>query len=876
VRLLRRLDGTGRGRLVVALWTALALAVVGGAVVFAGPDKVPLSGFRKAGHWVFDNTLGAAFHIDGPTKNVDGKVTGFAGAGHAAALTVQGPARGYVLRPGSIDVFDTPSLTVDTNIPMNISEEPVGLEVTGGPYLVYRQTGTAVRLDVPPVVIQLGGPVGDPVTTEDGTVWLQRTDTGAMCRIKPGVGGIQCGSRAPAGHHGQLAVISGMPAFVDVTAATVQAIRGDGPSLGTAVPLPTQIPAGAKLGNADVEGRLPVVDGGHSAMLLVDLRQFLGHGSGGDVPPVQVRLAAGEYSQIAVGAGTVALLNRTTSEVLVFDGQGHPKGSAPVPGGSQDVKITRGEDQRLYVDNAAGTHTLVVDHDGSVTSVPLGGANLPSANNPLPTPPAAPPKAPTVKNPPPNQPVKKAAPGAPGRVTGQPGNAQARITWDAAAPNGAAITGYSVTWRSPDGASGAVQVAGNQLTAVATGLRNGTGYVATVVAHNSVGDGPPGPSAPFTPSSEVPGAPGAVKADASRGDGTVAVSWSAADGQGHTIAHYDVTAKGSDGSTAQVAQTSGTSATVTGLGLGVSYTFTVTATNDLGTTGQPSAPSNATTPFQPAGAPTGVTVAVRDGGATITWSAPDLRGGTLQHYVVDATGQPARTVDSGPVSFDGLTNGTTYTFSVHAVTRGAGGGPDHDGAAASSRGTPGRTASADVVGATLSGDRQVTVRLSLNLYNSGAATCRLIFNGAQRWSGGCADSITVGGLDYGTTYDIYASLVNAYGTGPTGSHGSVTTNAPPPPPPSVSVGRGGHYSGSACTSASCAYVTVTLNNFAAGTRYTVTCVTSGPSGGSGDYYTYSVTTNGAGASTSSTCFYGYPGQSVWARVNGTESNHFVW
>jgi hypothetical protein len=168
------------------------------------------------------------------------------------------------------------------------------------------------------------------------------------------------------------------------------------------------------------------------------------------------------------------------------------------------------------------------------------------------------------------------------------------------------------------------------------------------------------------------------------------------------------------------------------------------------------------------------------------------------------------------------------------------------------------------------------VHLNLVLYNSGPATCRLIFNGAQRWSGGCTDTVTVGGLDYNTDYDVYASLVNAYGTGPTGAHGSVHTNNPPPPPPAVAVGRGAPHTGTGCTSAACGYVTVTLSNFAANTRYTVTCVTSGPNGGTGDYFNYTVTTNGSGASTSNVCFYGYTGQSVWARVNGVESGHLTW
>src|SRR4051794_4699529 len=180
-----RLSGAKRAHLVVGARTAVAVCLVGTVVVAGAAEKVPFDGFRQAGHWVFGQTVGAAFHIDGATKNVDAKVTNFAG-GKAGGLAVQGDQHGFVLRAGTLDVFDIPTLTVDTSIPMGITEEPVALEVSGGPYLVYRATGTAVRLGVPPTVIQLGGTVADPVATDDGSLWVHRTDTGAICRIRSG------------------------------------------------------------------------------------------------------------------------------------------------------------------------------------------------------------------------------------------------------------------------------------------------------------------------------------------------------------------------------------------------------------------------------------------------------------------------------------------------------------------------------------------------------------------------------------------------------------------------------------------------------------------------------------------------------------------
>ncbi|WP_433046474.1 fibronectin type III domain-containing protein [Dactylosporangium sp. CS-033363] len=857
----------GRGRVVVAAWCVLGLAAAGLVVAAGTGYQAPLSGLRKAGHWVFDTAAGAAFHIDGPTKNLDAKIGGFPGANHLPGFTIQGSSKGYVVHGRTIDVFDTPTLSVNTSIPMTVDEQPVGLEVNGGPYLVYRATGTAVRLDVPPLVIQLGGPVADPVATEDGTVWLRRTDSGALCHIAPGASGIACAGNVPDGHTGALAVISGHASFVDATDATVRPVGPDG--LGPAKALGVAVPAGATLGNADVDGRLPIVDKGRPQLLLADVT------SGG--APVAVPLAAGDYGQVAVGEGTVAVVNATTGEVLTFDAKGNPKAKLPVPGGAKGVQITKGQDQRLYVDTANGTHTLVVDHDGSVTAVPIGGSQLPQAN-PTPSTPAAPPatQPATTKTAPPPTTTKKAAPGAPGAVNARPGNGQAQLSWGAAAANGDAVQAYTVAWRGDDGSTGTADVPGNRLTTDLTGLRNGVTYTATVTARNGVGTGPAATSAPFKPSSEVPGAPGGVRASAAAADGSVAVSWDAANGQGHTITRYDVTATGSDGSTAPAGTATGTTATVNGLTLGVTYQFTVTATNDLGTTGPASAAGGGATPFKAAAAPGGVKAAVRDGGATLSWNAPNLNGGTLDHYVVTATGRPDQDVTAGPVSFDGLANGTAYTFTVKAVTKGKEGGGTRDGATGTAAGTPGRTATADVTGVSLSGDRQATVNLNVNLYNSGAGTCQLVFNGALRWSGGCAGSVVVGGLSYSTTYDVYAQVVNAYGTGPAGAHGSVRTNDAPPPA-TISVSKGGRYSGSACTSSSCAYLTVTLANFAANTKYSVICTSGGPAGGSGDYYQYDVTTNGSGASTSSTCFYGYPGQQVWAHVvSGPTSNTLTW
>jgi hypothetical protein len=191
--------------------------------------------------------------------------------------------------------------------------------------------------------------------------------------------------------------------------------------------------------------------------------------------------------------------------------------------------------------------------------------------------------------------------------------------------------------------------------------------------------GVPSVSAPLNLSAApaVPAAPTEVKATASAGSATV--TWAAPSPGTSPITSYTVTPY--VGSTAQTPVTiagspPAASATVTGLTNGTTYTFTVSATNAVGT-GPASAASNAVTPSAPTApaAPSAVTATPANASATVAWSAPANNGSPITSYTVTpyvgSTAQtPVTITDSPPAAsatVTGLTNGTTYTFTVSAT-----------------------------------------------------------------------------------------------------------------------------------------------------------------------------------------------------------------
>jgi hypothetical protein len=334
--------------------------------------------------------------------------------------------------------------------------------------------------------------------------------------------------------------------FVDTTDDTFRPVTVAG--LGDPVKLGVDVPETAVAASSDVDGRLAILDKQGARLHLVDAAPT------NRAAPVIVGLPQGDYAGVAASQTAVAVVDRTSKILRTYDRDGRERDHKPIPGEGGKPPV-RGQDSRVYVDGVDGSHVLVVEHDGAVNEVPVTGAPNPAPDaKPVAPPPQTPPNtqgpvaqpqpppaAPTgnpdrpaapqrTQKPPP---VPASPPGAPRSVTATPGDGSATVKWNAAAANGAAVTGYRVTW-----SGGETTVSGR--SASITGLSNGTTYVFTVAAINRAGTGPGASSAPVTPAvPKPPSAPGNVAAQP-QGNGGALITWTPATANGSPITGYRI------------------------------------------------------------------------------------------------------------------------------------------------------------------------------------------------------------------------------------------------------------------------------------------------------------------------------------------------
>ena len=359
-------------------------------------------------------------------------------------------------------------------------------------------------------------------------------------------------------------------------------------------------------------------------------------------------------------------------------------------------------------------------------------------------------------------------PDAPTDVTATAGAGQATVSWSPGGSEGSGVLSYTVTGTSPgqptEQCAYTVSVPEVDQCTV-TGLANGGSYTFTVAATNangaSVDSAPSGAVVPST----VPDAPTGVTATA--GDGSAAVSWTAADPEGSPVTGYTVTATG-DGTneTCSTPDGSATTCEVTGLTNGTDYTFTVVAANANGT-GAASAPSSPVTPSSAPDAPTGVVATPDAGSASVSWTPGGDEGSPITGYTVTATGDGTdETCSTAGTTCDltGLTNGTAYTFTVVASNTDGASVPS----APSSPVTPTSVPDAPVDVAATAGRGSATVTWTApsdegspitgyTVTSSGGQTCAT--------PDGSTTTCGVTGLTNGTAYTFTVTATNADGAG---------------------------------------------------------------------------------------------------------------
>ncbi|GAA2569471.1 hypothetical protein GCM10010435_49360 [Winogradskya consettensis] len=366
-------------------------------------------------------------------------------------------------------------------------------------------------------------------------------------------------------------------------------------------------------------------------------------------------------------------------------------------------------------------------------------------------------------------------PGAPTGVAAAPGNTQITVTYTApASTGGSPVTGYQVS--TDDGATWAALPA----SGIVTGLTNGTPYAVRVRALNAVGAGASSAQVSVTPVPNTPDPPTGLSAV--RGDRSATLTFTPPAMTGASpISSYDVSTDNGATWAALAA-----SKVVTGLTNGTTYTVQVRAVNASGP--GPASASATVTPATTPGAPTGLSVAMGDGTATLSFTAPASDGGDpISSY--DVSTDDGGTWAALPASriVGGLTNGTSYTFRVRAVNSVGAGTPT-----AGTTATPSTVPGAPTGVSATAGDGRAVVTFTAPANDGGSPITRyeVSTDDGVSWATLPANG-TVTGLTNTTTYTVRVRAVNSTGAGPASTAVTVTpVDGLPGAPTGLSATRG--------------------------------------------------------------------------------------
>jgi hypothetical protein len=735
-----------------------AIVTVGVVVGLVAAMGLTLLGLGVADHavanydassWLWSATKSEMARVNGVTSRVDTRLQVPSAQGHTMQVTQTD--RYLILRDlttGQISTIDLATLQVSAT-----TKSTAGLGVSVALYkdaaFVIDAVQGVVRQVDPHTLAPVGEPVRYPpgisggVFDGDGRLWIGVPSEGTVSAVTPaplpsggtagGTGGglspklVQTLAIAAPSHDLTISALDNGVAVLDRTTSTLTTYRGDGDQR----TIPLNLAGPGAMPNRTNGGDVPVtvVDNRHVYVVNgTAVNEFTVPGEGAELRPA------------VAWSGRLYVADDATGTVYVLDRDGKLVNKIVVKGANGPLELEVRESY-LFINAPNSSVAQVVDDKHHVRSVNKYANDILGGD---------PPKDPPPPPPPPRKP-RVAPPGAPKSVVATAGNTTARVSWQPAAANGAAISKYVV---EVDGKS--YDVGAQQRALEVTGLVNGQTYRFTVHAVNAKGSGPKRTSNPVVPSSEVPDPPASVTAKENK-DGTVTVSWPSANGQGHPIKKYAVTAA-SAGANAPAGESTGTELVIPAgtLEYGQQYAFTVIAINDKGTGSKPSPVSNSVVPYTVPGRPQALdaaTVGDQKGAIRVSWQPAADNGRPITKYVVSGGGTSQDVTNATSTTLTGFGDGQSVSVKVHAVNE-AGDGPDATATA--------RTVAAPTLTVTSksSDHTSITVNISVN-DGGGTAACSLSADGKTA-SGNCS-SLTVAGLLPSTSYNFTVTANNAAG-----------------------------------------------------------------------------------------------------------------
>jgi hypothetical protein len=737
----RRRRMPSRGQLVTMATVVVLAAGLGLTVRGLGAADEALASFDAAS-WVWSKGKGEIARINGTSARVDTRADVARARGHQ--IQVSQSDRFVLLRDvqsGAVASMDLTDLAVYWN---QQTQPGIGVSVAlhrDSAFITDAVQGRVQQVDaatLQPIGEALQFPPGISGGVFDGAgrLWVAAPSEGTVTAIEPGESAparLRTDPVAAPSHDLAVTAMSEGIAVLDRTTNALVRVDDKGPGQPTTLPLsgPGELPART--------------EGDTIAVTVPDDRRVYTVDAAG-VRDVAIPVSGGEI-QPAVAYEGYLYVPEDDGTVHVFDqnGQAQEPIDIPQPGGDLELEV---REDHLFINAPGATTARVVDDQHTVRAVDKDTDQVVGGDPPPVTAPPAPPRQQKPKKP------AAAKPGAPRSVRAAAGNAEVRVSWQAAPDNGAAISRYVVA-----GAGRTFQVGADQRSLLVDGLTNGETYKFQVHAVNRKGDGPARSSNAVVPTSDVPDPPATAPVAEAKPDGTIAVTWPEANGQGRKIVRYAVTAV-SEGVTSPIGESAGASLTVPAnqVEFGKQYAFTVVAINELGAGSKASAISNSVVPFTVPGKPenaAAATVAGTAGAVTVTWTAPADNGRPITKYVVKAGGRETEVTETS-VTLTGLGNGATVQAEVTAVNE-AGAG---QAATASAR-----TVSAPTVTVTGVDPTFNTAKVAFSVNNGGGTTtCTLTVTGGGKGSTGSCSSLNATALKPSTAYTFTVTAKNAAGS----------------------------------------------------------------------------------------------------------------